>query len=410
MRTRDPFIGGKKSFILKENVQGGRGMKKVLSHILTAAIAVVLSVPISTYFATRHVANSLPAMTQPAETKAAGAGWNPLTSSATPDQITNIVQHYRDAVVHIDAYSDTGASNPLFDDFFRQFFNLPILPQQQAQHAIGTGFVFDKNGYILTNDHVIQGADRIDVKFPDSQKTIPANVIGADYDLDLAVLKVSLPKDIPVLPLGSSNAAPVGEWVIAIGNPLGFDSTVTVGVLSAKGRDITIGNRHYQDLLQTDAAINPGNSGGPLLDLRGDVIGINTAVSENSQGIGFAIPIDEVKQVLNQLIKNGKIPHPFVGVYIENITPDIAQYFGLGGVQGAIITEVTPGSPAAVAGLQPGDVIEEINHVKMRSAQDVVSAIKSFQVGQEVTFLILRNHQTLTVPVKLSDEPPQMQQ
>ncbi|WP_078060427.1 trypsin-like peptidase domain-containing protein [Desulfotomaculum copahuensis] len=240
-------------------------------------------------------------------------GRNPLApqiADAAPigtNAVADIASQAGPAVVKIDTVlvSNSANNNPFFNDpFFQQFFGgLPFQVQPQVEHGIGSGFIISKDGYILTNDHVINGAQKITVTIQGQPKPLPAKVVGADYALDLAVLKVNAGQPLPTLTLGNSDNMRTGDWVVAIGNPYGLDHTVTVGVISAKGRPINIGNRDYKNLLQTDASINPGNSGGPLLNMDGQVIGINTAVAEQAQGIGFAIPTSTVQQVLNQLMK-----------------------------------------------------------------------------------------------------------
>jgi S1-C subfamily serine protease len=232
---------------------------------------------------------------------AAGAG------GMNSETVADIVSSAGPAVVKIDTVTTSSVQiDPFFNDpFFRQFFGGPFnKPQPREEHGLGTGFIISSDGYILTNDHVINGADKITVTVQGYKNPLQASVIGADYDLDLAVLKVQA-KNLPSLKLGDSNKIRVGNWVIAIGNPYGLDHTVTVGVISAKGRPVTVENRNYKNLLQTDASINPGNSGGPLLNLAGEVIGINTAVAQ-AQGIGFAIPSKTANDVIQQLITKGK--------------------------------------------------------------------------------------------------------
>jgi S1-C subfamily serine protease len=250
------------------------------------------------------------ALVSPAGKVAAGvpAAYAQSDAGNGPDVIADIVSNAGPAVVKVDVYKTVNgtAFDPFFNDpFFRQFFGSPFnLPQpvKRREHGLGSGFIITPDGYILTNEHVIDGADRIEVTIAGRDRPLPAKVVGSDYDLDLAVLKVNAGGDLPTLSLGDSDQVRVGNWVVAIGNPYGLDHTVTVGVVSAKSRPVQVENRSYKDLLQTDAAINPGNSGGPLLNLAGEVIGINTAVAAKAQGIGFAIPINTVKSVLPELM------------------------------------------------------------------------------------------------------------
>lgn len=220
--------------------------------------------------------------------------------------IAEIVEKTGPAVVKIETYVSTKSrQNTYFDDpFYREFFGqFDYTPEQKVQQGIGSGFIISADGYILTNEHVISNAQEIQVSVVGISKPLTARVIGVDEELDLAVLKIDAGKKLPTIKLGDSNDVDVGNWVIAIGNPYSLDHTVTVGVISAKGRPVTVQDRNYRNLLQTDASINPGNSGGPLLNLQGEVIGINTAVGSSAQGIGFAIPSDTVKSVLDELIK-----------------------------------------------------------------------------------------------------------
>jgi serine protease Do len=281
------------------------------------------------------------------------------------------------------------------------FFPFAVPPQTSN----GSGFIISSDGYIVTNDHVIEGASSIQVSVNGYPHPFAARLVGASFALDLAVLKIQAPRPLPTLPLGNSDATRVGQWDIAIGNPYGLSNTLTVGVISAEGRPLTIGNRNYQDLLQTDAPINPGNSGGPLLNLAGQVIGINTAVQANGQGLGFAIPINTARKVLGDLLTKGYVPHPWLGVGVVSDNPANAAQYGLSVDQGAIVAQVMSGSPAARAGLQVGDVITAVNGRAVASAQALVDAISSRQVGETVTLTLARGSQTLTVRVRLAQEP-----
>ncbi|MFA5384528.1 MAG: trypsin-like peptidase domain-containing protein [Eubacteriales bacterium] len=256
-------------------------------------------------------ANDLPLFAQSKGSLAVNTADASSAGLMSSEVVANIVSSAGPAVVKIDTYTTRSVYvDPFFNDpFFRQFFGSPYgQSQTQEEHGLGSGFIFSSNGYILTNDHVINGADRIKVTIQGYKNPLLATVVGEDYDLDLAVLKVQA-KNLPMLKLGDSNVTRVGNWVIAIGNPYGLDHTVTVGVISAKERPISAENRKYKNLLQTDASINPGNSGGPLLNLAGEVIGINTAVAQ-AQGIGFAIPSKTANEVILGLISKGKVVKP----------------------------------------------------------------------------------------------------
>lgn len=329
-----------------------------------------------------------------------------------PGTVADIVSKAGPAVVKIDTVKirNSGRVDPFFDDpFFRQFFGGPFGFQSQPreERGIGSGFIMSQDGYILTNEHVIDGAQKITVTIQGFDQPLPARVVGADYDLDLAVLKVDAGKSLPTLKMGDSNKIRVGDWVIAIGNPFGLDHTVTVGVISAKGRPVTVENRRYKNLLQTDASINPGNSGGPLLNLDGEVVGINTAVAQ-AQGIGFAIPTSTVKEVLNQLLQGNGKGRPWLGVQMQPVTEEIAAYLELPAAAGALVVGVIPGSPADNAGLVQGDVILQVDNQKVGNPDDVVSIIQKSKVGQRVVLQIYRNGRARYVPLILAEKPPQL--
>jgi len=322
--------------------------------------------------------------------------------------IEQIVEKSGPAVVKIEtAVQMTNQSNPFFNDpFFREFFgeNYNSAPKTQIQQGLGSGFIISKDGYILTNNHVVQGAVEVKVYLTEHNEPYIAKIVGADADLDLAVLKIEAGNDLPMLKMGDSNETRVGNWVIAIGNPYGLDHTVTVGVISAKGRPITVEGNEFKDLIQTDASINPGNSGGPLLNLNGEVVGINTAISSQAQGIGFAIPSSTVTQVLDQLLENGKVVRPWLGVYMQPVTEDIAKYFGLDKAEGALIGAVQEGSPADQAGLERGDIVLEYNKKKITNPEELQSAVKESKVGDKVVMLVFRNKKSEYITVTIGEK------
>lgn len=343
---------------------------------------------------------------------------------ARPNNISGIVQQASPAVVKIEtkvkAKNSARGGNSLFNDpFFRQFFgddfglNQPQDKSGQLQPGgMGTGFIFEKSGYILTNEHVIDGADEIWVYVQGNDKPYKAELLGNSYDLDLAALKITPEngKEFPTLPLGNADDLNVGDWVVAIGNPYGFDHTVTVGVLSAKERPISIpdqnGTRNYKHLLQTDASINPGNSGGPLLNLNGEVIGINVAVSAQAQGIGFAIPTSTVSSVLENLKNNVKIPKepaPYIGISMQDIDKDWISELKLENSDGAIVAQVERKSPAFSAGIRPYDVIVEVNGTKVKSSAEVSDAIKKMKVGDKATLGIMRDGKKQPIEVTIGN-------
>ncbi|HZG83738.1 S1C family serine protease [Paenibacillus sp.] len=329
-----------------------------------------------------------------------------------PNTIAELVDVASPAVVKIVTYANqrTRAGSSLFD----QFFGIPEQRQQPnagsdslVQVGSGSGFFFDKEGYILTNEHVINGAEKVEVIVEGTKEPYVAEVLGTAYDLDLAVLKVTGGNDFPTLPLGNSNDIRVGDWVVAIGNPYEFDHTVTVGVLSAKEREINIsdseGTRSYQTLLQTDASINPGNSGGPLLNLNGEVIGINTAVNAQAQGIGFAIPTSTILEVLDALKADKAIPRPFIGISMADVPEEYVDDLQLKNADGAFIGEVVLGSPAYKAGLQQYDVVTGADGTAIKSADELKKYVAKKKPGDKIALDVVRNGQTVQVTVTVGD-------
>lgn len=319
------------------------------------------------------------------------------------------------------------AQDPFFREFFGDFFfPFPIPPSDTIPRAVGTGFIIDEKGYILTNQHVVGDKgekQKIKVRITTENFTgeVDAKLLGSDYKLDLAVLKIEKPKELkklPVAKLGDSDKSRPGEWVVAIGNPYGeqFEHTVTVGVLSAKGRQISIPDREkrryrvYENLMQTDAAINPGNSGGPLINIEGEVIGINTAVNAAAQGIGFAIPINTAKEVVDELIHEGRVvrkekPQPWVGVYFNDISEDIAQYFNLPDTNGVILVEIIPNSPAEKAGLQAYDIVRKVGNTTIKNGEDFKKAISQLKPGEKTIFVVIRRGNSQLIPVEIGQRP-----
>ena len=289
------------------------------------------------------------------------------------------------------------------EDFLRRFF--PQLPRKFKQRGAGSGFIVSSDGLIFTNNHVIEGADRVTVKLADG-RTFKAEIVGRDPQSDVAVLRVKA-KNLPTIPLGDSDKIEVGEWVIAIGNPFGLSHTVTVGVVSAKGRS-GLGITDYEDFIQTDAAINPGNSGGPLLNLRGEVIGMNTAIFSRSggyMGIGFAIPINIVKLVTEQLVKQGQVIRGWLGVVIQDLTPALAEEFGLRKAEGALVAEVVQNSPAARAGLKQGDIIVEYNGKPVKNASELRTFVGLTRPGTKVRMGVVRENRKIELEVTIGKYP-----
>lgn len=326
-----------------------------------------------------------------------------------PTNIADMVEKISPAVVNIETYItvsqnlDPFFNDPFFRDFFGDMYQQPN--SSEVERGIGTGFIIDERGYIVTNYHVVQGANSIKVKISSLKNPVDARVVGYDNELDLAVLKVDVNSKLPVVALGDSDRVKVGDWVVAIGNPYGLDHTVTVGVISAKGRPITIEGRRYKNLIQTDAAINPGNSGGPLLTTSGQVIAINTAVNASAQGIGFAIPINTAKQVLDQLINKGKVVRGFLGVRVQDVPEDVATYLGMKEPKGAYVVSVVTGSPADKANLRQGDIIAKVNGKVIENSDDLTQKIGAMKVGTTVTLDVLRAGKSITIKAVLAEKP-----
>jgi len=301
--------------------------------------------------------------------------------------------------------SPFGGDDP-FNDFWRRFFGdqFPGAPQAGPRAALGSGFIIDQKGLVLTNNHVVENADKITVKFSDDRE-FSGKVVGRDPKTDIAVVQISDGKgSFPVAPLGDSSALQVGEWVVAMGSPFGLDNTLTAGVVSAKGRRIGAGP--YDNFIQTDASINPGNSGGPLVNLRGEVVGINTAIfsrSGGNLGIGFATPIDLAKEILPELIKTGKVTRGWLGVSIQRVTPEIAESLGIDQSRGALVASVMENSPAAEADIKTGDVIVEYNGNKITESDQLPLLVARTEVGKTVKMTVLRDKKEIPVNVKIAE-------
>jgi serine protease Do len=291
-----------------------------------------------------------------------------------------------------------GRENP-FNEFFERFFG-EEMQREFKQPSLGSGFIIDKDGYVVTNNHVIEDADQIKVKLGD-EKEFDAQVIGRDPSTDLALLKIkSNSHDFPVLKLGDSAQLKVGQWVVAIGSPFGLERTVTAGIVSAKGR--VIGSGPYDDFIQTDASINPGNSGGPLLNLKGEVIGINTAIIASGQGIGFAIPINLARGVIDQLKSGGEVTRGWLGVAIQDVNQEMAEYYGFESKKGVFVADVFKGDPADAAGIKPKDIIVEVNGQKVETTRQLTSLVAAIPVGQSAKIKVIRDGQPKTINVKIA--------
>lgn len=384
-------------------------MQKISRNIILLLVAFLLG---GTFIAHQQdttfwaaITNNKPPTTSQAGNTTAAA----LNLLNQPMSVADMVEAASPAVVNIKTSVKVNAvfDNPYFNDpFFRSFFgnqSFNTIPQYKT--GIGTGFLITADGYILTNQHVIEDAASISVQLNGKTKEIPAQLIGSDRELDLAVLKID-GTNHPVLPLGNSDKMRVGEWVVAIGQPYGLDHTVTTGVISAKGRPVTIEDRNYKNLIQTDAAINPGNSGGPLLSLNGEVIAINTAVNAQAQGIGFAIPINTVNEVLKDLISGNKIARPYLGIRMNDLNDQLRSELGVGSsTEGAVVVEVLNGTPAAVAGLSSGDIITALNSTRVESASNLQDLIAERKVGEKISLSVIRSGKSITVTATLQAKP-----
>jgi serine protease Do len=298
--------------------------------------------------------------------------------------------------------SPFGEDDP-FNDFWRRFFGGPIPRGPQRQRSLGSGFIIDADGSILTNNHVVENASKIVVKLSDEQE-YEAKVIGRDPKTDIAIIKVNAKGKLIAATFGDSDALEVGEWVMAIGNPFGLDSTVTSGIVSAKGRHI--GQGPYDNFIQTDASINPGNSGGPLINLRGEVIGINTAIFSRTGGnigIGFAIPINLVKELLPQLKGKGKVTRGYLGVLIQRVTPEISESLGIDKARGALVANVSKDGPAEKAGVKVGDVIVEFDGKEVKDSGDLPIIVARTPVDKNVRMKVLRDKKEITLTVAVGE-------
>jgi len=342
----------------------------------------------------------------------------PLVPTSNDSFVSQVVQNVGPAVVRIDASRIVTQQVPdVFNDpFFRRFFGgATPMPQEREVRGSGSGFIINEEGMILTNAHVIEGTDIVDVTLKDG-RTLEGKVLGTDPVTDVAVVKIE-GENLPTVKLGNSDTLQPGEWAIAIGNPLGLDNTVTVGIISATGRSsaqVGIPDKRVS-FIQTDAAINPGNSGGPLLNQNGEVIGINTAIIQGAQGLGFSIPINTAQNIADQLVSKGQVDHPYLGIQMVTLTPDLQKEinqnpnsgFRISAEQGVLIVQVMPESPAAQAGIRAGDVITEIDGKPMREATEIQQAVQNTQVGSSLNVLIRRGDRSLPLTVRPGVFPAQ---
>jgi serine protease Do len=340
-----------------------------------------------------------------------------FSSSGDPNFVVKVVQKTGNAVVRIDSTRTVTTQVPdgFSDPFFRGFFGdrIPSQPRARVERGSGSGFIINSSGQILTNSHVVDGADLVTVTLKDG-RTFKGKVLGEDAVTDVAVIQIDANK-LPTLALGKSDTLQPGEAVIAIGNPLGLNNTVTSGIISATDRsssDIGASDKRV-DYLQTDAAINPGNSGGPLLNARGEVIGMNTAIIQGAQGLGFAIPINTVQKIAQELITKGRVDHPYLGIQMVTLTPEVKEKittrFGdrinLAANQGILLVRIVPNSPAAIAGLRPGDVIKSINNQPVLKVDEVQKLVENSKIGIPLQVQVERNGRIFQVLVKPAPLP-----
>ncbi len=310
---------------------------------------------------------------------------------AAQQAFTALAQKATPVVVNISTVSRKKVEQPFFQfsPFFDDFFGERSRPQYRRETSLGSGFLINKDGYILTNDHVVRDAETIKVKLS-NDKVYDGKIVGEDPKTDLAVIKIDSRESFPFAVLGDSDKLRVGQWAVAIGNPFGLDRTFTVGVISATGR-ANMGIETYEDFIQTDASINPGNSGGPLLNIYGEVIGINTAIVAAGQGIGFAIPINMAKHVVEQLVSKGKVSRGWLGVSIQPVTDEIAASFGLKQAAGALVNGVVEGGPAARAGVRQGDIITGIDGREVKDVQQLQRVVADTPIGKKVELTLFRD-------------------
>ncbi len=341
----------------------------------------------------------------------AGASWG-KSVAMVPASFSELARQAKPAVVNIRTVKVTKGGGRVYKHFFgqpfgggrdpfRDFFE-PFMRQQPQkdykQQSLGSGFIISGDGYIVTNNHVVAGADEIRVKLY-NDKEYDATIVGSDPKTDLALIKVDA-DDLEHLELGDSESLEVGSWVVAIGSPFGLEQTVTAGIVSAKGR--IIGSGPYDDFIQTDASINPGNSGGPLLNLKGEVVGINTAIVASGQGIGFAIPSKLARGIIDQLRDSGEVTRGWMGVAIQDVTPELAEYYNLEEKSGVLVAKVYKNDPADKAGIVPGDIVTHVKGERVKSSRDLSAAIAGLGVGKKVPVTLIREGKEKTVSVVLA--------
>lgn len=331
-------------------------------------------------------------------------------AAGSPDSFAEAARHAIPAVVNVFTKKEVrGAPNPLMDDpVFRHFFGERFDPRPQQVSNLGSGVIVSANGYILTNHHVVEGADEIQIALSDN-RTLPAKVVGSDPETDLAVLKINA-RNLPAITFGQPDSLRVGDWVLAVGNPFGVGQTVTLGIVSALGRS-HLGINTFENFIQTDAAINPGNSGGALVDAAGNLVGINSAIysrTGGSQGIGFAIPVSIAKQVMEQIIREGSVTRGWVGIEVQDLSPELMESFGLKTGEGALIAGVLKNGPADRAGVKPGDVLTAVNGKRVADSSSLLNLIAGLKPGESAKLSVARKNSSMEFGVQVARRPPQL--
>jgi len=348
--------------------------------------------------------NSLPKNDKLTTARSLGLAFVEVAKKVQPS-VVNVTTEKTITVKPWERYGEDFFKGSPFEDFFKGFGFSPREKGKEYRHkqrSGGSGVIVDKEGYILTNNHVVEGADKVKVRLIDGRE-FTAMIKGQDSRTDLAVLHIKA-KDLPVATLGDSDKLEVGEWAIAIGSPFGLEHTVTVGVISAKGRS-GLGTGTYEDFVQTDASINPGNSGGPLINIDGEVVGINAMIIQPGTGIGFAIPINMAKQILNDLIKQGKVVRPWLGISAQDLTPEMAEQFQVKEKEGVLVAQVHQGTGAEKAGLASGDIIKSVDDKTIKNVTELVKEIQKKKVGQKAKLSVVRDGKPMTIEVTTSAMP-----
>ncbi|MFW6035037.1 MAG: S1C family serine protease [Halothermotrichaceae bacterium] len=407
-------------------------MKKsrLSSYILVALVALLIGVGIASI--NENVTPlSLADTSDNTEQEQANTTASNKTTDVNPSNITNsnvfadIAEKVDPGVVLVSTKIETESNhqgpqefNDQFDEFLYKYFfgdQFSFPDQPRVREGFGSGFIVSESGYIVTNEHVVNNASDIEVTIKGFEEPLSAEIVWSDFNMDLAIIQVDTDKKLNPLPMGNSDQLEPGDWAVAIGNPFGFEHTVTTGVISALGRPITVGlqeKRSYSNLIQTDAAINPGNSGGPLLNLQGEVIGINTAVSTQGQGIGFAIPVNEVKTFVKDLKEDGEIIRPWIGILPGQFTGNLKEryeaYYGLDNINGIIVEKVISDSPAAEAGLRTNDIITKINGTEIKEVNDVYKTVNKYESGETIKVEVIRDGNSKLIFIKVGKRPAKL--